>query len=110
MLQLAQIALGLYGALLIVGGVMGKVKSGSAVSLVAGSVSGLISLYACWAIRTDPVQGLILGLLVSLLLTGIFLSRFLRTRKFMPAGIVLLLSIAVAAILAIVQNRLAAPF
>ena len=44
MLLLGQVILVVYGALLIVGGVMGKVKAGSSVSLVAGSLAGAASL------------------------------------------------------------------
>ena len=106
MLELSRILLGVYGILLIVGGVMGKIKTGSTVSVIAGTASGIAALIAFWVSRTDPAQGLLIGLMVSLLLTGIFMSRFFRTRKFMPAGLVLILSIVVAAVLAIARNQM----
>lgn len=106
MLELAKIVLGVYGLLLIVGGITGKVKTGSTVSVIAGTASGIAALIAFWVSRTDPAQGLLIGMMVSLLLTGVFMGRFIRTRKFMPAGIVLILSIVVAALLAVVRNQM----
>jgi uncharacterized membrane protein (UPF0136 family) len=108
MLEIAKIVLGVYGLLLIIGGIMGKVKTGSTVSVIAGTASGFAALIAFWVSRTDPGQGLLIGLMVSLLLTGVFMSRFIRTRKLMPAGIVLIMSIIVAALLAVVRNQLPA--
>ncbi len=107
MLQLAQTVLALYGLLLIAGGLMGKLKSDSSISLLAGGLSGLVALYAFWIGRTDPATGLLIGLMLSLLLTGISLSRFIRTRKLMPAGVLLIASILTAALLSYTRNQLA---
>ncbi len=106
MLQLAQTVLALYGLLLIAGGIMGKLKSDSSVSLAAGGISGLVALYAFWTGRTDPATGLLIGLMLSLLLTGISLSRFIRTRKLMPAGVLLIASIVTAALMSYSRNQL----
>ena len=95
MIETARVALALYGALLIAGGIIGKVKAGSSDSLFAGAVSGAVALVGFWQSLRDPAVGFLTGGLVGLLLTGIFLSRFVRTRKFMPAGLVLLLSLLV---------------
>lgn len=95
MIQLAQVALVIYGVLLIVGGIMGKVKSGSSASMFAGSVSGAIALVGFWQSLSDPAAGFLTGGLVALMLTGIFMSRFVRTRQFMPAGLILVLSLLV---------------
>jgi len=107
MLLAGQVVLGVYGIVLIVGGVMGQVKSGSTVSLAAGGICGLASLVALWVSLSDPAQGFLIGAMLALLLTGIFLSRFFRTRKFMPAGMVLLLSIVVGILLVVIRQRLA---
>lgn len=95
MIETARVALALYGALLIAGDIIGKVKAGSSASLFAGAVSGAVALVGFWQSLLDPAVGFLTGGLVGLLLTGIFLSRFVRTRKFMPAGLVLLLSLLV---------------
>ena len=95
MIETAQVALAIYGALLIAGGIIGKVKAGSSASLFAGAVCGTIALVGFWQSLRDPAVGFLTGGLVGLLLTGIFMNRYIRTRKFMPAGLVLLLSLLV---------------
>ena len=106
MLLAGQVILGVYGILLILGGVMGQVKSGSTVSLAAGGLCGLASLFALWVSLSDPAQGFLIGTMLALLLTGVFLSRFFRTRKFMPAGVALLLSVIVGVLLVLVRQKL----
>lgn len=107
MLLTGQIILVVYGLLLIVGGVMGKVKSGSSVSMVFGCLSGAASLAGYVISFNNPDLGLMIGGMLGLLLTGVFLSRFFRTRKMMPAGVVLLLSICAGASLMYIRNELA---
>lgn len=95
MVQVAQVALVIYGVLLIAGGVMGKVKGNSSASLVAGGLTGVAALVGFWKSLSDPLLGFMIGAMVGLLLTGIFVSRFARSRQFMPAGLILLLSFVV---------------
>ena len=106
MIEIAQILLGAYGILLLVGGIVGKVKADSTPSLVAGGLSGLASLYALWLTLSNPVLGLLIGIMLSLLLTGIFVSRTFRTRKMMPSGMVLIASLIVAIVLVIIRSRI----
>ena len=83
-----------YGLVLIIGGVMGYVKAGSVPSLVAGVVCGVIALllgyYYTWHFAPHA------ALLLSLLLIFIMGRRYLRTRKAMPALLVVVLSVIVA--------------
>ena len=95
MIEIAQVALAIYGALLIVGGIIGMVKVGSSAYWFAGEISGTVALVGFLQSLRDPEIGFLTGGFVGLLLTGIFLIRFVRTRKFMPAGLVLLLSLLV---------------
>jgi uncharacterized membrane protein (UPF0136 family) len=44
--------------------------------------------------------------MLALLLTGVFSSRFFRTRKMMPAGAVLLLSVIVGVLLVLIRQKL----
>ena len=83
----------IFGLLTIAGGVMGYVKAGSTISLVSGSICGVLILVAAFLFRGNPVAGLALGGLVSLLLIGYFLPAFIRTGKVMPAGMMSILSI-----------------
>jgi uncharacterized membrane protein (UPF0136 family) len=84
----------IYGILLIVGGLMGYVKAKSVPSLVAGTVCGVIALLIgynyTWHFAPDA------ALLLSLFLLFIMGRRYLRTRKAMPALLIVVLSIVVA--------------
>ena len=106
MLQVAQVVLGLYGMVLIVGGVMGMVRSGSMISMYAGGICGVISLYGLWTSLSDPATGLLIGGMLALLLTGMFINRFMATRKVMPAGVVLILSLAVGILMMVARQQL----
>jgi uncharacterized membrane protein (UPF0136 family) len=83
-----------YGVVLIFGGLMGYLKAKSVPSLVAGVVCGVIALllgyYYPWHFAPEA------ALLLSLLLIIIMGRRYLRTRKAMPALLVVVLSLIVA--------------
>jgi uncharacterized membrane protein (UPF0136 family) len=83
----------IFGALTIAGGVMGYAKAGSAASIIAGSISGILLLIGAWLIPSNQVAGLALTLIVSLLLLIYFASKFMRTSAFMPAGLMSILSV-----------------
>jgi uncharacterized membrane protein (UPF0136 family) len=89
-----------YGLILILGGVMGYVKAKSIPSLVMGGLCGIIALllgyYYTWHFAPEA------ALLLSLLLIFIMGRRFLRTRKFMPAGLIVGLSLIVAVVQVVV--------
>jgi uncharacterized membrane protein (UPF0136 family) len=82
-----------FGLLTIAGGIMGYVKAGSTISLIAGAISGVLLLVAAFLLPAHLVAGLVLGGVISLLLAAQFLPAFVRTGKMMPAGIMSLLSI-----------------
>jgi uncharacterized membrane protein (UPF0136 family) len=87
----------IYGILLIVGGAMGYVKARSVPSLVAGLVCGFIALLLGYRYTWHfaPHAAFILAI-VLIFLMG---RRYLKTRKAMPALLIVVLS----AIVAIVQ-------
>jgi uncharacterized membrane protein (UPF0136 family) len=84
----------IYGVLLIIGGIMGYVKAKSVPSVVAGVVCGLIALFlgANYTWHLAPYAALILAL-VLIFLMG---RRYVRTRKAMPALLIVVLSVIVA--------------
>ena len=106
MIETAQTVLGAYGILLLGGGIVGKIRADSTPSLVAGGLCGLVSLYALWLTQSSPMLGILIGIMLSLLLTGIFVSRTLRTRKLMPSGMVLIASLIVAIVLVIIRSKM----
>lgn len=94
-MSVANIAVIVYGVLAIVGGVIGYKTAGSKVSLISGSISGVVLLVAGIASLLGQGWGLTLGSLVSAILIIVFLSRLWKTRKFMPAGLMIIAGIAV---------------
>jgi len=82
----------IFGILTIAGGIVGYAKAGSVISIIAGSISGLLLLVAAFLLPEHQAAGLIMALVVSLLLAAQFVPKFFRTSKMMPAGLMSLLS------------------
>jgi uncharacterized membrane protein (UPF0136 family) len=83
-----------FGALTIAGGVMGYVKAGSVASIIAGSIAGVLLIIAGVLIASGKVScGLIMGGITSLALAIQFVPKFLSAHKFMPAGMMSILSV-----------------
>jgi uncharacterized membrane protein (UPF0136 family) len=94
-----QVALGIYAVLLAVGGVIGYTKAGSKPSLYAGLASAVAAILALGLSFQSADAGMIVAGLVALLLTAFFGYRFaVKTRKFMPAGLLAVVSFVVLAI------------
>lgn len=98
---IGQVALGIYALLLVVGGIMGYVKAGSRPSLIAGVASGVIAAAALIVtiVMPESRMGFLIGVGLAVVLTVVFLRRLAATRKVMPAGVLVVASIAVAALL-----------
>ena len=100
MVGAAKIYFIVFGILTIAGGIVGYVKAGSVVSIIAGSISGILLLVAAWLMPDRQAAGLIVALIVSVLLAGQFVPKFFSTHKVMPAGLMSVLS-AIGIIVAI---------
>jgi uncharacterized membrane protein (UPF0136 family) len=83
----------IFGALTIVGGVVGYVKAGSLPSIIAGAITGVLLLVAGWIFPTNRTAGLVIALVVSVLLAVQFVPKLVRTGKMMPAGLMSVLSV-----------------
>ena len=96
----------IFGALTIIGGVIGYVKAASLPSLIAGSITGVLLLVAGALLPEYRAIGLATGLVISLLLAAQFIPKFFRTRKVMPAGLMSILSVigVIVALLAWTQK------
>lgn len=92
---IAKIAVILYGALAIIGGVIGYKTAQSKVSLISGSVSGLLLLIAGIASFLGQGWGLILATIITAILIVVFIVRLLKTKKFMPAGLMVAAGVVV---------------
>ncbi len=95
----AQIALLLYGLVLLVGGISGYRQAKSLKSLIGGLLGSLLSGVSFWLLRWNPRWGLGLGLVTAVLLAGVFGVRYRKTRRWLPAGLLFLLSVGVAILL-----------
>ena len=93
MLGVARIYFIVFGVLTIAGGIVGYVKAGSVVSIIAGSISGVLLLIGAFILPQYRIAGLVVALIVSLLLAGRFIPTYFRTGKMMPAGLMTVLSV-----------------
>lgn len=89
-----------YAAILVIGGVIGWRVSGSRISLTSSLISAALLSIAYRLSHTSPGGGYLMATLVAFALAVLFGMRVRKTRKFMPAGMLLLLSAAVTIILA----------
>jgi uncharacterized membrane protein (UPF0136 family) len=91
-----QAALGIYAILLAVGGVIGYTKAGSKPSLIAGLGSAAAAALALALSVRSTTWGMGLGALLAILMAYFFGHRYaVKTRKFMPAGLLALASLIV---------------
>jgi uncharacterized membrane protein (UPF0136 family) len=100
-----QVTLGIYALLLAIGGVIGYVKAGSRPSLIAGSISALAALLALGLSVGNNRLGVPLGLILSIVLFVLFGYRYaVKTRKFMPSGLLAVASLVVLAVMFLVMD------
>lgn len=87
---MANTILWVYIALLIVGGLAGYFKAGSKVSLIMSAAFAVVlALFAAGVVAWPMGANILLGLLVI-----VFVMRYVKTKKFMPAGLMILLTVA----------------
>ncbi len=100
-----QITLGIYALLLGVGGLIGYFKAGSRPSLIAGSLSAIAAALALVLSIRAFRSGVSLGLLLSAALFVLFGYRYaVKTRKFMPTGLLAIASLVVLAVMFLVMD------
>ena len=88
-----------YAVFLIAGGYVGWRKSGSRISLTASLVSAAFLSIAYRISWDSPVAGYRMAAVIAFALAVMFFLRFRKTKKFMPAGMMLILSSLVSAVL-----------
>lgn len=108
-----QLILFAYALLLAVGGTIGYIKAKSAASLIAGIVSAAL-IMACFGISIVAQWHRLaygLGMVIAIGLLMVFGGRYMEKKKFMPSGLLALISLAVAIllILAMIMVRTAVP-
>jgi uncharacterized membrane protein (UPF0136 family) len=83
------VVLWIYIVLLLAGGLMGFLKAGSKASLIASSVFAAVLAACALVFPATHVPDVVLGVLVVF-----FGMKFARTKKFMPSGMMALLTAA----------------
>ncbi|XP_064101941.1 transmembrane protein 14C-like isoform X1 [Macrobrachium nipponense] len=85
-----------YATAVAFGGVIGYVKAGSVPSLGAGLLFGSVLGYGAYQLSENP-SNYYLTLGTSTVLGGMMGMRYLNSGKFMPPGLIALLSLAMVA-------------
>ena len=93
--NIAHITLAVYAALLAIGGVIGFVKARSHASLIAGLVSAIAALVALALSLAGYRWGVALGSILAIALFVFFGTRYARSRRMMPAGLMAIVSLIV---------------
>ncbi|NEQ85739.1 MAG: hypothetical protein F6K26_38240 [Moorea sp. SIO2I5] len=83
------VALISYGILALIGGIMGYAKAKSKISLISGVISGLLLIFAGIMQLQGQAWAQTLGIAVAAVLVIVFAIRLAKTRKFMPAGLMI---------------------
>ena len=91
--HVAQLSLAIYGLLLAIGGYIGFRKAGSITSLRAGLIAGVLAFIGAGTVTDNGVLGLKFGAFIAGAMIVVFGIRLARTRKFMPSGMLLGLSV-----------------
>lgn len=89
-MDLGVIAAIAYGILAVIGGIMGYAKAKSTISLIAGCSTGILLIIGGIIQLQGLTWGLIFSLVMSVFLIITFISRLLKTRKFMPSGLMII--------------------
>jgi uncharacterized membrane protein (UPF0136 family) len=90
----------IYALLVAIGGIIGYVKAKSNQSLISGLGSGIALAIAWYVSLQNPTLGLALAAAIALALVIVFALRFRATTKFMPAGLLALLSLVATVLFA----------
>ena len=81
-----------YGLFLLLGAYFGW-KAGSKPSLIMGSVSSLLVFLGIYMTGANPKTGFLFLSLIGFALTVVFIMRLVKTQKFMPAGMLLIVTL-----------------
>lgn len=82
-----------YGILAGIGGILGYTKARSQTSLISGLISGILLIVSGIAHQQGAGWGATVALIVTIALIVVFVIRLAKTRKFMPAGLMVVAGI-----------------
>ena len=90
---MAVLATFIYGLVSIIGGLIGYFQAGSKASLISGSISGILILISSYLINQGFMWAFFLAGVITLALIVVFAIRLRKTGKFMPSGLMIILSV-----------------
>lgn len=86
------IILGIYGLLMLAGGVIGYKKAGSKMSLIMGIISSVLIFMGLYLTQESPPKGYTLIAVSAVFLLGVFVKRLIKTKSFMPSGMLVIVN------------------
>lgn len=89
-----------YGLLVLFGGVIGFKTAGSKASLISGNIFGILLIASGVLIIQGVAVGVYIALGIAAFLAVFFGMRLVKTKKFMPSGLMLILSAVVSLVIA----------
>lgn len=95
----------IYGVIILIGGWIGHVKAGSQASLIMGLVFAILLILCAFLSFKGKQLGAFGALLLTLVLDGFFTYRFIVTKKWMPPGMMSLVSLLTLLLLALLIQR-----
>jgi len=101
--QTTAIIVWVYGALVLAGGAMGWAKAKSKPSLISGIVFGAALIVVGFGIHQGHAADVWVAIALAGLLAAMMGVRFAKTRKFMPAGLMTILSALVVVTLLLLR-------
>ena len=105
MMQFENIVFWCYVILLLVGGLIGFFKAGSKISLITSAVAAAVLVLTrpqCGIFQ--PSFGRSLANIIMVVLLVVFALRLAKTKKFIPSGLMLVMTVVVLALLNIHRN------
>lgn len=85
----------IYALIVLAGGIMGYIKAHSTASVVMGSIFGLLLLLSALGMLGHIYLAAYLAILLTLALDAFFTYRWLLSFKFMPSGLMSIVSLVV---------------
>ena len=95
----------IYALLVLIGGIIGYIKAQSLVSFFMAAGFAILLGIAGWLMWKSRREGYYLAIALITFLGLFFLYRFSLSMKFMPAGFMVLLSLATGAAFAFLKER-----
>lgn len=85
----------IYGFLVILGGVLGHLKTDSGASLITGGIFGLSLVFASFGTMNNRLLSTYFSLILVIVLDAFFTYRWLLTFQFFPSGLMALITLFV---------------